>query len=103
MYTCVCGVVALTDLHGCFWKVVWVSQFSGHVETEVLRILDGAVSEFDADAPSLFECLFQQQRFKNRVNFLSNVLQEDRCSELDAVLQCAHKVTVCEFDDVEVV
>ena len=82
---------------------MWISQLSGHVETEVLGILNGAVSQLDADASPLFEGLLQQQWLQDGINLLPHVLQEDWCPELDAVFQRADKVTVCEFDDMEVV
>ena len=89
-------------LDGGFRQVVRVPQLRRDVEAEVLGVLDGAVSQLDADAASLLEGLLQEQRLQDGVQFLSNVLQEDRGAELDAVLQRAHKVRVCEFDDVEV-
>ena len=91
------------DLDRCLWKVVRVSQFCCHVETEVLGVLNGAVSQLDADAATLLEGLFEQQGLQDGVYLLPNVLQEDRRPKLDAVLERADKVAVCQFDDVEVV
>ena len=82
---------------------MWIPQLGGHVESEVLGVLDGAVSQLDADAASLLEGLFEEQRLQDGVNLLPKVLQEHRSTELDAVLESANKVAVCKFDDVEVV
>ena len=79
---------------------MWVSEFGGHVELEVVAVLNGAVSELDADGTALLEGLFEQQRFQHGVEFLTDVFHQDRSSELDAVLQGSHKVSVGEFDDV---
>ena len=82
---------------------MWIPQLGGHVESEVLGVLDGAISQLDADAASLLEGLFEEQWLQDGVNLLPKVLQEHRSTELDAVLESANKVAVCEFDDVEVV
>ena len=53
-----------------------VPQLGGDVELEVLRVLYGAVSQFDADAAALLERLLQQQRLQDGVNLLLDVLQQ---------------------------
>ena len=82
---------------------MWIPQLGGNVEPEVLGVLDGAVSQLDTDAASLFESLFEEEWLQDGVNLLPNVLQENRSPKLDAVLESSDKVAVCEFDDVEVV
>ena len=54
------------------------TQTTKHLEDvpEILRVLNDAVSKLDTNASSLFECLFQQQRFQNRVEFLGHILQQ---------------------------
>lgn len=57
-------------------EVVRVPQFCSHVEPEVLRVLNSAVTQADADTATLFEGLLLQQRLQDWVQLLSNVLQE---------------------------
>ena len=64
-------------LDSSFWQVVWVSQFGCHVKSEVVRVLDGRVTQPNAERSTLFECLFQQQGFQKGVDFFSNVLQKN--------------------------
>ena len=82
---------------------MWVPQFGGHVESEVLGILNGAVPQLDTDGTSLLERLFLQQGLQDWVQFLTNVLHQNWGSKLDAVFEGADKVRVSELDNVEVV
>ncbi len=52
-----------------------VPQFSSYVEPEILRVLNGTVSQFNANTATLFKCLLEQQRLQYRVQLLTNVLQ----------------------------
>ena len=99
---CQC-VGIIVHLDWGLWEVMWVPQLGGNVEPEVLGVLDGAVSQLDTDAASLFESLFEEEWLQDWVNLLPNVFQENRSSKLDAVLERSDKVAVCEFYDVEVV
>ncbi len=80
-----------------------VSEFSGYVKPEVLGVLHRAVSQLDANTTPLLEGLLQEEGLQNGVEFFSNVFKQDRRAKLDAVLQSADKVRVCEFNDVQVV
>ena len=42
---------------------------------EIFRVLNDAVSKFDADAAALFEGLFQKQRLQQWVQLLTNVFK----------------------------
>ena len=42
-------------------------EFRSDVEFEVLGILNGTVTKSDTDAATLFESLFQQQCFEERI------------------------------------
>ena len=66
----------LTNLDGSLGQVVRVPQFGGDVELEVVRVFNGGVTQLDADAASLLECLLKQQRFQNLVKLLLDVLQQ---------------------------
>ena len=89
-------------LHGRLREVVWVPEFGGYVEAEVLGVLDGAVAQLDTDAAPLLKGLLQQQRLQDWIQLLPNVLQQHGGAKLDAVLESADKVAVGELDDVEV-
>lgn len=53
-----------------------VTQLGGDVEAEVGRVLDGGVSQADAQRPGLLEGLLQQQRLQDGVQILADVLQQ---------------------------
>ena len=59
------------------WQVVGVPQLGGDVELEVLGVLNGAVTQTDAQGAGLLERLLQQQRLQHRVQLLTDVLQEN--------------------------
>ena len=54
-----------------------VPQFSGYVESEVIRILDGGVSQSNAERSTLFEHLFHQKRFQDSVQLFTHRFQKD--------------------------
>lgn len=54
-------------LDGGLWQVVGVPQLGGDVEAEVGGVLDGGISQPDADAATLLEGLLQQQRLQDGV------------------------------------
>lgn len=70
------GVSQLSHLDRDLWEIVRVPQLGGHVELEVLGVLYGAVSQLDAHAASLLECLLHQQGLQDGVQLLSHVLQQ---------------------------
>ena len=53
-----------------------VSQLGGDVELEVLRVLNGGVTQLDTEAAALLECLFQQQGLQDGIQLLLNVLKQ---------------------------
>ena len=52
---------------------------------------------------TLFECLFKQQWLQAGVQFLTDILNQDRSPKLNTVLQCAHVVWVGELHYLKVV
>ena len=57
-------------------EVVWVAKLGCDIELEVMRVFNGGVSQFDAEASTLLKCLLQQQGLKDGVKLLCNVLQQ---------------------------
>ena len=69
-------MIFLSYLDGCLRQVVGVPQLGGDVELEVLRVLDGGVTQLDTEAAALLECLFQQQGLQDGIQLLLNVLKQ---------------------------
>ena len=69
-------MIFLSYLDGCLRQVVGISQLGGDVELEVLRVLDGRVTQLDTEAAALLECLFQQQGLQDGIQLLLNVLKQ---------------------------
>ena len=76
-----------------------VPEASGDIEPEILAVLNDILTQSHVVDTPLLEGLLEQQRLQERVQFLSHILQQDGCSKLDAVLQCASVVRIREFDD----
>lgn len=77
---------------------MWISEPSGDIEPEVHTELYHILSQPHVVDATLLECLLQQQWFQERVQFFSNILEENRSSKLDTVLQGSSIVRVREFD-----
>ena len=56
---------------------MWVAELGGDVELEVLGVLNGGVSQLDAQAAALLEGLLQQQGLQDRVQLFPYVLQQN--------------------------
>ena len=54
-----------------------VPEFGGDVEAEVVGVLDGAVSETDADGSTGLEGLFEQEGLQDWIQLLSHIFQEN--------------------------
>ena len=67
---------------------MWVAHLGGHVEAEVLAVLQCRVSQLNTDAAALFERLLQQQRLQNRVKLLPTVLQQHLVEVANNTFSC---------------
>lgn len=85
------------DLDGRLGEVVRVPQGRGHVEPEVLAVLDGCVPELDRLHAPRPEHLPQEHGLQAGVQLLLDVLQEDREPKLNGVLHRAHVIPVREL------
>ena len=76
-----------------------IPQPGGDVEPEVRTVLYHVLPQPHIAHPALLEGLLEQQWLQQRVQFFSNILQQDWSPELDAVLQSAGVVGVRELYD----
>ena len=53
-----------------------VTQLGGDVELEVLRVLYGGVTQFDAETATLFERLLQQQGLQDGIQLFLNIFKQ---------------------------
>ncbi len=64
------------DLDRRLGQVVRIPQLGGDVESEIGRVLNDLIAEFDAQAAALLERLLQEQRLQQRVQLLADVLEQ---------------------------
>ena len=76
-----------------------VPESSRHVEAEVMWILNKIVSQFDILDTLLFEGGLLEDRLQDRVKFLSHVLHEYWCAELDGVFQRTDIIGIRDLDN----
>ncbi|KER23405.1 hypothetical protein T265_08729 [Opisthorchis viverrini] len=72
-------------------------------ETKLIRVFNHRITQFDAQRTTLFERLFQEQRFQDWIQLLANALQQNWSAKLYTVLQSSYKITVREFDHLQIV
>lgn len=82
---------------------MWVSEFGRYVKPKIEAVFQHVIAKFDASGAALFKRLLEQEWFQNWIKFLSDVLQEDWCPELDAILQRSYEVQVRQFDDMQII
>jgi hypothetical protein len=81
------SIRCVTNLYGHLRQVVWVAQCRRHVEAEVRRVLDRAVSKPNAVDASLLEEELQQEGLDCWVEVLTDVLEKHRLAKLDCILE----------------
>ena len=84
-------------------RVVRVPELGGHVQLELVAVLDHRVAQLDAVGPGLLEDLLLQEGLQRPVDALLNVLDQRGRPERDAVLQRPHVVRVGELHDLQLV
>jgi hypothetical protein len=65
------------NLGGDFWKIVWVSEFSGHDEGEVLVILHNGISDFDCPVVTLLHNLLLQKWLDGWVHVFLDIFHQE--------------------------
>ena len=79
-----------------------VAQLGRHVETELVRVLDGRIAEADAVDAALLEQLLEEQRLECGVELLADVLEEHGLAVLDRGLERAQVVAVRQLEYVQI-
>ena len=68
-------------------RVVWVAEFGGEVELEILGVVDEFLAEFEFPAAAFLDDFLGEDRLEELVDLLGNVLEEHRVAEGDGILE----------------
>lgn len=89
------------DLRGNFRQIMWIPVLGRDVERELVRIFDSLISQLDKSARSFLISLFQKNGVKSRIELLANILQKDRLSELNSILEGSQIVGIRKLDNID--